>query len=533
MSEQVYAWLLRLYPSRFQESYREEALQLIRDRARDERGFLSGLRLWIDLLSDLAVSVGRSYRTVAAAVAPASDRTLLFLTLEDEALNFSSLLYGGIASVVIYAVVLILASHGGVSLPIRYSGAAQPANYSEAAAGSSPSAAAEAPNYSGAIAKPAPRVGISYTPFPPTSGSTVNFTAKVFGVDGRPTPTGNVRFFDGDSLVGVGELSNGATAVTGKLPELAQHFLRAVYTGDSNYSASASGNPMQALSVSRSDATAAASHGAVKPLTFEVVSIHEDKSGAGFDDVTMGATPDGFRARNVPLLSLIQGAYRPSEGSLSFRLKQIIGLPNWAIFQIRYDVDARVSEADLPAWKDPALQPEMLRSMLQAMLADRFNLAAHRETKVVPVYDLSVGNRGPKLTPYNGATLAEIQQKHPGAHALTGDAAFAAGPNPGQQWFFGVTVSQLGTLLSNLAGRPVLDKTGLKGRYDVTYQIELLPPPPLPTDGVPPPPPSPDSDFFRSQISTIVEGQLGLKLKPGTGPVESLVIDHVEQPSEN
>lgn len=533
MCEQVYAWLLRLYPSRFQETYRDEALQLFRDRARDERGFLSGLRLWIDLLSDLAVSVPQSYRTVAAAVATAHDGAPLFLSLDDEAINFGSLFYGVIAAVMIYAVVLILVSHAGVSLPIQYAGASQPANYSEAAAGGSSAAAAEAPNYSGAIGKPVPRVSLSYTPFPAASESTVNITAKVFGFADRPTPTGDVRFFDGDALLGVGKLSDGATSVTGRLPELAQHFLRAVYTGDSNYSASASSSPGQALSLSRSDATAAASHGTVKPLTFEIVSIHEDKSGAGFDDVTTGVTPDGFRARNVPLLSLIQGAYRPSEGSMSFRLKQIVGLPSWAAFQTRYDVDARVSEADMPAWKDPVLQPEMLRTMMQAMLADRFKLAVHRETKVVPVYDLTVGNRKPKLTLYNGATLAEIQQKHPGAQTLNGDAFFAPGPNPGQQSFFGVTVAQLGTLLSNLAGRPVLDKTGLKGRYDVTYQIELLPPPPPPMDGAVLPPPSPDSDFFRSQISTIVEDQLGLKLKPGTGPVESLVIDHVEQLSEN
>ena len=89
-------------------------------------------------------------------------------------------------------------------------------------------------------------------------------------------------------------------------------------------------------------------------------------------------------------------------------------------------------------------------------------------------------------------------------------------------------MSELGTLLSNLAGRPVLDKTGLKGRYDVSYEIELRPPPQA--DGTPAPVPP---DFFSSQISTIVEDQLGLKLKAGNGPVVSLVIDRVEQPSVN
>ena len=536
MSERIYSLLLRLYPSGFRQAYGEDALQLLRDRARDERGFLSGLRLWLDILSDLAVSNLRTYRSApAVTTARCYDGAPSFLSLEDEAIDADSLLYGATATVLIYGLVLLLASHAGVPLPIQALGSSQPSSYSEDAAGSSSSAATGAPDHSGASGgpgRPLPRIGLSYTPFPPASGSTVHFTATVFGLDGRARPTGKVSFFDGDALVGAGELRNGLTVVTGKLPELPQHFVRAVYAGDGNYGAVATAGRPQAIPLLQSGAAAAAARGAVKPLTFEVVSIRENKSGARPDEMTMGVTPDGFRARNVPLLTLLQGAYRPSEGSLTFRLKQIIGLPTWATFETRYDVDARVPEADLAAWQDPALQPAMLRSMLQAMLADRFKLAVHRETRVVPVYYLTTGNSRPKLTPYNGATLAEIQQKHPNAHALNGDAMFAPGPQPGQQSFFGVTVAELGTLLSNLAGRPVLDGTGLKGRYDVSYQIEL-PPPPAQTDGAPPPPPSPDSDFFRSQISTIVEGQLGLKLKAGTGPAEMLVIDHVDQLSAN
>lgn len=532
MSERLYTLLLRLYPPSFRQAHGEEALQLLRDRARDENGFLCGVRLWFDILGDLAISNLGTYRSApTAAKARCYDGAPLFLSLEDESLDADSLLYGAAATVLVYGVVLLLARHAGVPLPIQASGPSQPSSYSEDASGSFSSTAAEAPDHSGVTGRPLPRIGLSYTPFPPASGSTVNFTATVFGLDGRPTPTGKVSFLDGDALVAAGELRNGLTVVTGKLPELPQHFVRAVYSGDGNYGAVATMGRPQSIPLLQSGAAAAAARGAVKPLTFEVVSIREDKSGARPDEMTMGVTPDGFRARNVPLLSLLQGAYRPSEGSLTFRLKQIIGLPTWAIFETRYDVDARVSEADLAAWKDPALQPEMLRTMLQAMLADRFQLAVHRETRVVPVYYLTAGSSHPKLTPYNGATLAEIQQKHPSAHTLNGDAMFAPGPQPGQQWFFGVTVAQLGTLLSNLAGRPVLDKTGLKGRYDVTYEIEL-PPPPAQTEGVAPPP-SPDADFFRSQISTIVEGQLGLKLKPGTGPVEMLVIDHVDQLSAN
>lgn len=98
MSERIYTWLLRLYPSRFQKSYGREALQLLRDRARDERGFASRLRLWLDILSDLAISVPQSYRSVAGSVAThCYDGGPSFLSLEDETLNPGSLFYGVLA----------------------------------------------------------------------------------------------------------------------------------------------------------------------------------------------------------------------------------------------------------------------------------------------------------------------------------------------------------------------------------------------------------------------------------------------------
>ena len=275
-----------------------------------------------------------------------------------------------------------------------------------------------------------------------------------------------------------------------------------------------------------SSATTAAADNDSKALTFDVVSIHEDKSSPGLQNMQGGPTPDGYRLRGGPLLTVIQTAYRPTDGNFTFRLKQITGLPTWAIYQTLYDIDAKVSEADLPRWKDSTLQPAMLRIMLQTMLADRFKLVVHRENKVVPIYELTAGRKSPKIKPSEGATFQEIEQKHPGARMLGGGVIAAS--SPGQQWFFGVTMAELGTLLSNLAGRPVKDKTGLTGKYDVTYRIELRPSPQ--EDGTPAPVPP---DFFSSQISTIVEEQLGLRLNAAKGPVESLVIDHVEQPSQN
>jgi uncharacterized protein (TIGR03435 family) len=265
-----------------------------------------------------------------------------------------------------------------------------------------------------------------------------------------------------------------------------------------------------------------------KALTFDVVSIHEDKSTrTPQNPVQNGPTPDGYRLSGVlPLIAVIQVAYIPSQGAFHFGPNELTGVPAW-LYSINYNIDAKVSEADMPKWKDPALQPAMLRAMLQSMLADRFRLAVHRETKVVPIYELTVGRSGPKFKPSEATVLADIRQKHPDAVMLNGGAIVANGPNPGQQRLFGVTLTGLSSFLSNMAGRPIHDKTGLTGKYDITYELEV-PPPAREGAGM-----AVSPDFFSSQIFSIVQDQLGLRLRAAKGSVESLVIDHVERPSEN
>jgi uncharacterized protein (TIGR03435 family) len=277
-------------------------------------------------------------------------------------------------------------------------------------------------------------------------------------------------------------------------------------------------------------ATAAAPMGIDgKPLTFDVVSIREDNpSSTTQSPVQNGPTPNGYHLNNAPLLAVIQMAYMPSEGGLTFRPNRIIDLPPWAFNGIHYDIDAKISEADLPRWKDPALCPAMLRAMLQAMLADRFQAVIRRETREIPIYELAVGRKSPKFKLSTETTLDDIRQKHPDVVMLRSSTFVVAGPNPGQQTLFGITMPDFGTFLSNLAGRPIHDKTGLTGKYDITYQLELRPPP---QEGGAPAPIPPD--FFSSQIFSIVQDQLGLKLNATKGPVECLVIDHVEQPSKN
>lgn len=122
MSEKIYAWLLRLYPSRFREAYGAEALQLFRDRARDEKGFLPGLRLWLDLLADLAISVPREYRSVhpaliGASTHPGSDGLPSFCVLESELPRFGALLFGGVVSLIALCAVAVLVNGLGTNPP--------------------------------------------------------------------------------------------------------------------------------------------------------------------------------------------------------------------------------------------------------------------------------------------------------------------------------------------------------------------------------------------------------------------------------
>jgi hypothetical protein len=123
MSEKIYAWLLGLYPSHFRKAYGDEALQLFRDRSRNERGFFPGVRLWLDLLTDLAHSLPRAHRraqpaAISAPVYRRPDGELSFHFLEDESPSSGALLLGGVLS---------LAVVGMFSILIRYAQTEHPA----------------------------------------------------------------------------------------------------------------------------------------------------------------------------------------------------------------------------------------------------------------------------------------------------------------------------------------------------------------------------------------------------------------------
>jgi bla regulator protein blaR1 len=256
------------------------------------------------------------------------------------------------------------------------------------------------------------------------------------------------------------------------------------------------------------------------PLTFEVASI-KPSSGDEHRVAMMFQPGGGFRATGATLKMLLTLAY-------DVREFQISGGPNW-ISSDRFDITARPerSASQEPPTNDPRpmsdsqrkTMQEQMAQRLQALFADRFQLVVHRETKEQQVYALVVGKNGSKLQPTQG----------------TGERQGMMRMGRGQVDGQGISVDNLAHALSNQLGRPVMDRTGLKGNFDI--KLQWTPDPgqsATPLGGAPPPGVEPPpSDPNGPSLFTAIQEQLGLRLESQKGPVEMIVIDRVEKPSDN
>jgi uncharacterized protein (TIGR03435 family) len=263
---------------------------------------------------------------------------------------------------------------------------------------------------------------------------------------------------------------------------------------------------------------------------FEVISIrrHTEESGP----VQLGPTPDGFRSIGLPMFGIFQWAYAlPNQPGL-LRGDQIEGDPGWLSGEL-YDVVAKVDHADLADWQKLAMRQTMLRAMLQAMLAERCKVVAHYGSKAAAVYDLVIVKGGPKFKQAETLDMAELMRKHPDGGIMRGSGTMAVQSPNTTQWYAMSMAILTNTILSNIVDRPVVNKTGLTGYYDLAMPSSALrrpprPPPPgasQPLDA--PSPPLEDESIFAALEA------LGLRLEPAKGQVQMLVIDHVERPSEN
>jgi bla regulator protein BlaR1 len=239
--------------------------------------------------------------------------------------------------------------------------------------------------------------------------------------------------------------------------------------------------------------------------TFEVASVKP--SAPDVSSVFIRPLGGGVQVTGASLKNLISFAY-------DMRPYQISGGSQWVDTE-RYDIDARAATSDANTPMDPAKMSQERRKILEglkSLLADRFQLALHSETKEQPVYALVVNKGGPKL---QESTEPRGLIRKMGRGTLKAQA---------------VGLEKLALNLSNELGRPVIDKTGLAGKYDFELKwasSEASAAPPQTAEFALP------ADPDGPSIFTALQEQLGLRLESGKGPVEVLVIDRAERPSKN
>jgi len=243
-----------------------------------------------------------------------------------------------------------------------------------------------------------------------------------------------------------------------------------------------------------------------KTRAYDVVSVKPNKSGSR--GTMINVQNDSFSATNVSLKMMLVNAYDVKDYLIS-------GLTGWANTE-RFDINAKILDMDADALKK--LTNEQRESMLQQLLADRFQLKVHLQTEVLPIYEMVVAKGGPKITAVEPPGTDPDADKN---KEFKGMGRGSMMVNNTELSAHDVPLESLAYSLSGRLSRTVVDKTGLKGKYDLTLTWS-------PDDGS-----AAASDSSAPSLFTALQEQLGLRLQPAKGPVETLVVDHVEMPTEN
>jgi uncharacterized protein (TIGR03435 family) len=266
---------------------------------------------------------------------------------------------------------------------------------------------------------------------------------------------------------------------------------------------------------------------------FDVVSIKPCKPSVTNGTPVFGgdSSPGNLRIgcgilADTDNVGLIQVAYnRYANGQLtSWKVIPIEGGPNW-IHSERYEIDAKSDG-------HPSILM-MQGPMLQTILEDRFKLKIHRETRQGPVYELALGKGSPKLKPLQDGSCTPVVVGRPLPLLADGQHRCRNMVSPSSVDFEGGTLSMFASSLGMVLDRPVIDRTGITSYFEIHLVFS-------PDDSAAPRPVTADPGASAAvtspdapSIFQAIQEQLGLRLVPAKGPVDVLVIDHIERPSEN
>jgi uncharacterized protein (TIGR03435 family) len=269
--------------------------------------------------------------------------------------------------------------------------------------------------------------------------------------------------------------------------------------------------------------------------SFDVASVKLNKSGdPGNSNFPLGPgdayVPNGgrFTATGFPLITYIFFAYKLIGNQGQYLVPQ---LPGWATTE-HFDIQARVGG-------NPT--KDQMRLMMRALLADRFKLVLHTETREVPVFAFVLakpGKIGPNIQPHPSdadcplTPSASPTQTIAGGFPLLCNGVSGLRPSERGRTRLGGRNVTIGFIADSLSqgsglGRPMIDQTGLTGAFDFTIEFALE------NRGAVPPNPDSQLDSSGPSLEEALREQLGIKLQAQKGSISVLVLDHVEHPSEN
>ena len=265
---------------------------------------------------------------------------------------------------------------------------------------------------------------------------------------------------------------------------------------------------------------------------FEVASIKP--STCDTNRLSGAPSPDRLSVCR-PLRDTIDFAYAKHYGVNHFVRAHVLGGPAW-IDTETWDIEAKAARA----------YPEPVKNgpMMQQLLEDRFRLQVHRETRTVPIYELTVAKGGPRLQGAKPGSCTTVDRDKPPPRGQLPDRPCGGNRQTnGRIEMFGATMADFSGFLSGGMDRDVVDRTGISGAYDIQLILQPNPDPP----GAEPNEPGPvggvsgiirnlvrdEVRAYDGMVAPAVEQQLGLKLVSATGPDEFIVIDHIERPSPN
>lgn len=254
---------------------------------------------------------------------------------------------------------------------------------------------------------------------------------------------------------------------------------------------------------------------------FEVATVRENTSGESRSRIEL--VNARFSAINMTLRELVSIVY-PTEGGRFRHASQLVGGPGW-FNSARFDIIARAEgfkgDTNKPGFTATATERESVervRLMMRRLLAERFKLRVRTETRQLPIYALVVlkssGELGPDIKRSQTDCMEEWKkQGMPDARGLA--CGSIQGARIGRMTGYAAEIGPLVRDLYDWTGRPVVDRTGLTGRFDFTLNWA----------------PEGSTDTDAPSIFTALQEQLGLKLQPARGPVDVLVVDSAERPT--